>query len=69
MAVPKATPKPVVDVLRAVARKTAEDSALRQGLDKLNLGFAYLDAPEFEKAMQRDHEYFKQLIQKTGIKI
>lgn len=69
LAVHKATPKPVVDVLRSVARKTADDPALRQALDKLNLGFAYLDAPEFAQAMQRDHEYFRQLIQKQGIKI
>ncbi|WP_228122017.1 tripartite tricarboxylate transporter substrate-binding protein [Variovorax paradoxus] len=69
LAVHKATPPAVVEVLRQVARKTADDPALRQGLDKLNLGFAYLDAPEFAQAMQRDHEYFGKLIRTTGIKI
>ena len=42
--------------------------ALRETLDKLNLGFAYLDAPEFGQAMARDHAYFKQLVAKVGIK-
>lgn len=41
LAVHKARPAPVLEVLR-------------QGLDKLNLGFSYLDAPEFTQAMQRD---------------
>lgn len=69
LAVPKSTPGAVVETLRVVARKTAEDPLLRQGMDKLNLGFAYLDAADFAQAMQRDHEYFGKLIQKAGIKI
>jgi tripartite-type tricarboxylate transporter receptor subunit TctC len=68
LAVPKGTPAAVIDVLRTAARKVAEDPAMRETLEKLNLGFAYLDAPEFGQAMQRDHEYFKQLVQKLGIK-
>ena len=69
LAVPKATPAAVTDVLRAATRKAADDPALRETLEKLNLGFAYLDAAEFGQAMQRDHEYFKQLVQKLGIKV
>ena len=68
LAVPKATPAAVTDVLRAATRKAADDPALRETLEKLNLGFAYLDAADFGQAMQRDHEYFKQLVQKLGIK-
>ena len=68
LAVPKATPAAVVDTLRRATRKAAEDPAMRESLEKLNLGFAYLDAAEFGQAMQRDHDYFKQLVQKLGIK-
>lgn len=68
LAVPRATPVAVIDVLRVATRKAADDPAMRESLEKLNLGFAYLDAAEFGQAMQRDHEYFKQLVQKLGIK-
>lgn len=68
LAVPKATPTAVVDVLRTAARKTAEEPAMREVLDKLYLGLAYLDAAEFGQAMERDHAYFKQLVQKLEIK-
>lgn len=68
LAVPKATPTSVVDALRAAARKTAEEPALREALERLNLGFSYLDAAEFGQAMARDHTYFKQLVDKLGIK-
>jgi tripartite-type tricarboxylate transporter receptor subunit TctC len=69
LAAPKGTPKPIIDTLRGTARKAAEDPAFKEALNKLNLGYAYLDAPAFEQAMKRDHEYFGQLIQKNGIKI
>ncbi|RZL64706.1 MAG: tripartite tricarboxylate transporter substrate binding protein [Variovorax sp.] len=68
LAVPKATPTAVVDVLRTATRKTAEEPAMREVLEKLNLGFSYLDAAEFGQAMERDHAYFKQLVEKVGIK-
>lgn len=67
LAVHKATSPEVAGVLRTMARKGAEEPMFREQLDKLNLGFSYLDA--FGKAMQRDHEYFKQLVQKLGIKV
>ncbi|WP_444814693.1 Bug family tripartite tricarboxylate transporter substrate binding protein [Variovorax flavidus] len=68
LAVHKATPPDIVTTLRTAARKAAEEPMLREQLEKLNLGFAYLDAEAFGQAMQRDHEYFKQLVQKLGIK-
>jgi len=68
LALPKGTPPEVVNVLREATRKAAQDPALRETLDKLILGFAYLDAPEFGQAMARDHAYFKQLVAKVGIK-
>ena len=49
-------------------RKAAADPALPEALEKLNLGFSYLDAPEFGAAMKRDHEFFKELVPKLGIR-
>jgi tripartite-type tricarboxylate transporter receptor subunit TctC len=68
LGVPKATPDNVVNALRELARKTAADPGLRESMDKLNLGFSYLDADAFGKAMERDHAYFKTLVEKVGIK-
>jgi len=68
LALSKAAPQSVVDILRTATRKAAADPALRESLEKLNLGFAYLDAPEFGQAMARDHDYFKTLVAKLGIK-
>lgn len=69
LALPKTTPAAVIDVLRSATRKVAEDPAMRESLEKLNLGFAYLDALEFGQAMARDHEFFKTLVQKLRIKV
>ncbi|MDM0011811.1 tripartite tricarboxylate transporter substrate binding protein [Variovorax sp. J22P168] len=69
LAVHKATPANISTVLRNTARKGADEPQFREQLEKLNLGFAYLDADDFGKAMQRDHDYFKQLVQKLGIKV
>jgi len=68
LALPKSTPQPVIDTLRTATRKASEDPAMRETLEKLNLGFAYLDAAEFGQAMAKDHEYFKTLVAKLGIK-
>ena len=67
LAVPKATPADVIDVLRGATRKAADDPAMREALDKLNLGFAYLDADAFGQAMQRDNAYFQQLVPKLKL--
>lgn len=66
---PKGTPAAVIDTLREVARQTTQDAGFRQSLAKLNLGLAYLDAPAFAVAMERDHTYFGNLIRKNGIKV
>lgn len=69
LAAPQGTPKKVIDTLRAAVRQTSEDPAFKDGLAKANLGWAYLDAPQFAQAMKRDHEYFGELIRKNGIKV
>jgi tripartite-type tricarboxylate transporter receptor subunit TctC len=68
LAAPKGTPPEVLNVLRAATRKAAEEPSFRESLDKQNLGYAYADADAFRTVMQRDHEVFRQLIAKLGIK-
>lgn len=69
LAIHKSTSPDIAMVLRTATRKAADEPVLREQLDKLNLGFSYLDAPEFAQAMQRDNEYFKALVQKLAIKV
>lgn len=65
--VPKKTPQDVQDVLRAAAKKTAEDSVFKEQLSKMNLTYAYLDAPTFKAAIDKDNVFFKTLMTKLGI--
>ena len=64
---PKGTPQDVVDILRAAAKKTSEDTAFKEALDKMNLNQAPLDAPEFKEAITKDNALFKELMTKVGI--
>ncbi|WP_454732905.1 MULTISPECIES: tripartite tricarboxylate transporter substrate binding protein [Cupriavidus] len=65
--VPRGTPPEVVAVLRTAAARTAAEPALRETMDKQNLGFAYADQDEFRNAMAKDNAYFKSLIAKVGL--
>jgi len=65
--VPKKTPQDVQDVLRAAAKKTAEDPAFKEQLAKMNLTYAYLDAPAFKAAIDKDNVFFKTLMTKLGL--
>lgn len=68
LAVPRNTPPEVVNVLRTAAAGTAKEPALREMLDKQNLGYAYADQDEFKSAIARDDAYFKSLIAKLGLR-
>ncbi|MCM2339618.1 tripartite tricarboxylate transporter substrate binding protein [Rhodoferax sp.] len=65
--VPKKTPQDVQDVLRTAAKKTVEDPAFKDQLAKMNLTHAYLDAPAFKAAIDKDNLFFKTLMTKLGI--
>ena len=65
---PKNTPPEVLAYLRSVAAKTAAEPALREAMDKLNLGYAYADDAAFRATMTKDNVYFKTLITKLNIK-
>lgn len=68
LAAPKNTPPEVMAWLRNVTAKTANEPALREAMDKLNLGYSYADDAAFRTAMARDNTYFKALMAKLGIK-
>lgn len=65
--VPKKTPQPIVDALRAASKKTAEDQAFRDTLAKMNLTWAYADGPEFKATMDKDNAFFKAVMTKLGL--
>ncbi|RYH67239.1 MAG: tripartite tricarboxylate transporter substrate binding protein [Alcaligenaceae bacterium] len=68
IAVAKSSPPEVVNKLREVAKKVAADPAFRETLAKQNLTFAYADAGELQVIMSTQHEAFKKLIPKLGLK-
>jgi tripartite-type tricarboxylate transporter receptor subunit TctC len=68
LAVPKNTPPEVVAALRAMTAKTVEEQSLRDALAKQNMGYAYAEGDAFGAVMARDHEFYKGLIQKLGLK-
>jgi tripartite-type tricarboxylate transporter receptor subunit TctC len=61
IAVPKATPQPVVETLTGITRKVANDPAFREALTRSNLAWAYLESAEFDAAIARDREFFKRI--------
>ncbi|GAB7548312.1 tripartite tricarboxylate transporter substrate binding protein [Cupriavidus sp. 8B] len=67
VAVPLNTPPEVVSVLRESIAKTVREPALRDMMDKQNLGFSYADQDEFRAAIAKDNAYFKSLIGKIGL--
>jgi tripartite-type tricarboxylate transporter receptor subunit TctC len=68
LAVPKGTPPEIVAALRAATAKTMQEPSLREALEKQNMGYAYADGDAFGAVMARDHEFFRGLIQKLGLK-
>ncbi|MBB4267963.1 tripartite tricarboxylate transporter substrate binding protein [Roseospira visakhapatnamensis] len=65
--VPKNTPDDIVDELRAAAKATADEQSFRDTLTKLNLTWAYADAPDFAKVMQKDDAFFADMMAKLGM--
>ena len=68
LAAPKGTPPEILAMLGEVARKCADEPALKEGLDRLSMGWAYANAETFRANMKRDNDYFKDLVGKLGLK-
>jgi tripartite-type tricarboxylate transporter receptor subunit TctC len=58
----KGTPEPVAEALADIARKVADEPSFREALARSNLGFTYAGARDFDAAIARDREAFKQLV-------
>jgi tripartite-type tricarboxylate transporter receptor subunit TctC len=64
---PKATPEPVLTVLREAARKAVQEPAYRATMDKLDLNAVLIEGDAFRDVMKRDNEFFKSMIAKLGV--
>jgi tripartite-type tricarboxylate transporter receptor subunit TctC len=68
LAAPKGTPPDVLAVLSAAASKTANEPAVREALDKMNLGFSFADGATFKGDIALEGQYFKQLTSQLNFK-
>jgi len=66
MFAPKATPEPVMKVLRDAARKAVEAQDFKAMMTKLDSPIQYMDAPEFNKYWQADATRLAALVKIVG---
>lgn len=66
MFVPKATPEPVIKVLRDATRKAVEDPEFKSMMAKVNSPVHYLDAPEFQKFWMADAKRLADVVKVVG---
>jgi len=64
--VPKATPPPVVRILREATKQAVEDPAFKSALEKINAPVAYMDADEFKAWLDADAVKLAEVIKKIG---
>jgi tripartite-type tricarboxylate transporter receptor subunit TctC len=64
--VPAATPEPVVQKLRAAARKVAADPAVVQTIGRAGSPIEYLDAPEFQAYWNADAKVMTEAVRRIG---
>ena len=63
---PKATPAPVVKVLRDATRQAVQDPELKSALEKVSAPAAYQDADEFKPWLDTDAARLADVIKKIG---
>ena len=68
LGVAKGTLPEHVEALKVLAQKTMAEPAMKEAMSKLNLGYAWGDDVTLKATLRRDHEAFKTLIQKLGLK-
>lgn len=69
LAAPKGTPPEVLAVLADATRKVAAEPSLKETLDRLSMGQAYLEAEAFRAKMKTQNDFFKQLVPRLNIKV
>ena len=68
LAAPKGIPADVLAKLNAIAIKTANEPAVKEAMDKQNLGYSVADGETFRKQIATDSALYKQLIDQMGLK-
>jgi putative tricarboxylic transport membrane protein len=68
IAAPKGTPKPVIAMLEAAIRKTAESPEFAQASEKLGVRPAFLPATEFEALIAKEDAELARLMRLIGLK-
>jgi tripartite-type tricarboxylate transporter receptor subunit TctC len=63
---PRATPEPVMKVLRDAARRAVEDADFKTAMTRVNSPIHYLDAPEFAKYWDADAKRLAAVVKVIG---
>lgn len=63
---PRATPEPVLKVLRDTARKAVEDAEFKSAMARVNSPVQYMDAPEFAKYWDADARRLAAVVKIVG---
>ena len=66
---PRGLPADVLAKLSEAAMKAAQDPAVKEAMDKLNLGYSVADGARFKTEIDRDSAYFKALITQLNLKV
>ncbi len=66
--VPKGTPADIVSKLTAACVATANEPAVKEAMEKQNLGYAVADGETFKRDITRDSALFKTLTEQLGVK-
>jgi len=68
LAAPKGLPNDVLARLSAIAIKTANEPAVKEAMEKQNLGYSVADGEAFRRQIAADSALYKQLIEQMGLK-
>ena len=68
LAGPKNIPADVMTALSAIAMKTANEPAVKEAMDKQNLGYSVADGATFRRQILADSALFKQAVEQLGLK-
>ena len=63
---PAGTPAPILATLRDAIRKAAASPDFAGAMEKMKTPAAYLDAPEFQKFLERDSAMLRKAVQAIG---
>jgi len=68
LAGPKNLPADVMSKLSEITLKTANEPAVKEAMEKQNLGYSVADGATFRSQIMADSALFKQLVERLGVK-